>query len=80
MPTISRSAKLYQERRQPQFDQTLRGPGPQVYLPDNPVHTIKLEPPLPYPNARLNNPDSACGISDTRTQVWPYGDNYAPET
>lgn len=75
MVLINRSAKLYQERRQPQFQPTLRGPGPQVYLPSNPVHRLTLEPPLPHPNA--------CAASDvpivdtTRTQVWPYGNKHA---
>jgi len=75
MAEISRSAKLYQERRQPAFQKTFRGPGPQIYLPDNPVNTLNLEPPLPNPDCRQNGTP----VTDTnRTQVWPFGDKYAP--
>jgi hypothetical protein len=76
MPNISKSAKLYQERRQPDIRTTLRGPGPYLNLDANPVNTLKLEPPLPFPDAqRINNgnppPDAG------RTVVWPFGDEYA---
>lgn len=70
MVQINRSAKLYQERRQPNVQPTMRAPGPQVYLPDNLVHNLKLEPPAAQP---------CCdeGPDRTQTQVWPYGDKYA---
>ncbi|NDD52267.1 hypothetical protein EBZ39_00045 [bacterium] len=81
MVQISRSAKLYQERRQPQFQPTMRGPGPQVYLPNNPVHSLTLEPPLPYPPTCIESTSNAnveVPVVDTNTtQVWPYGDKYA---
>ena len=70
MTIIGQSAKHYQERRQPNMQQTLRGPGPQVYLQDNAVHTLTLEPPLPAPDL-LHNPQPTDG---TLTQVWPHGD------
>ena len=70
MVPISRSAKLYQERRNAHLQPTMRSPGPQVYLPDNLVNKLKLEPPaLPH------GPDA--GPDQARTQVWPYGDFYA---
>ena len=47
MTIIGQSAKLYQERRQPNVQPKLRGLGPQVYLQDNAVQTHALEPPLP---------------------------------
>jgi len=74
MAQVSRSAKLYQERRQPAFQGTFRSPGLQVNLPDNAVHNLTLNPPHPSPNYCANgNP-----ITDTgRTQEWPYGDKYA---
>lgn len=73
MPTTGRSAKLYQERKNLYAEGTRRGPGPQVYLPDNAVHHIKLEPPLPLPEVVRDKsaPDSAL------TQIWPAGN---PET
>lgn len=69
---IGRSAKLYQERRQGQIQPTMRGPGPQVYLPDNPVNTIKLEPPFPNPENVDHTP-----VDTSTTHVWPWGDNTA---
>lgn len=77
MPQISRSGKLYQERRQPEFQATLRGPGPQIFLADNLAHDLPLEPPYPYPQYQRGangNPVPDAG----RTQVWPHGDQYAP--
>ena len=74
MAQVSRSAKLYQERRQPAFPNTASGPGLQINLPDNAVHHLTLSPPYPNPNYCANgNP-----VTDTgRTQEWPYGDKYA---
>lgn len=77
MPQVGRSGKLYQERRQPQFQATLRGPGPQIYLPQNPVHDLTLSPPLPWPKyLHQNNGDPVPDAG--RTQAWPSGDDYAP--
>jgi len=67
---IGRSAKLYQERRQGHIQPTMRSPGQQVYLPDNAVHTVSLEPPFPNPELVDNTP-----VDTGKTQVWPYGDN-----
>lgn len=68
MPTTGKSAKLYQERKNLYTEGTRRGPGPQVYLPDNAVHHLKLESPLPLPELLRNPaaPDAAL------TQVWPH--------
>jgi hypothetical protein len=71
MVQINRSARLYQERRQPEIQPTARGPGPIINLPDNPAHHLKLEPPSLKPHCD-QGPDS------TQTRVWPYGDNYPP--
>lgn len=73
MPNISKSAKLYQERRQPDIRKTYRGPGPYLDLDDNLAHKLKLKPPLPKPELQINPtaPDS------TQTTVWPFGDEYA---
>jgi hypothetical protein len=69
MPQIGRSAKLYQERRMPQYVPTLRGPSPQVNLSDNPVHTLPLESPLPNPQFLYNRKY----VDGGRTQPWPHG-------
>jgi len=77
MVQISQSARLYQERRQPEFPSPFRGPGPQVYLPNNPVHRLKLEPPLPAPTANTCTQCDIPVVDTTRTQAWPFGDKYA---
>lgn len=74
MATVGHSARLYQERRQPDFRATLRGPGFQIYLPDHAVHALKLSAPLPSP-ALLNE---NCKPRDGLTRVWPHGDSTAP--
>lgn len=72
MATVGKSAKLYQERNRLYTEGTLRGPGPQIYLPDNAVNHLKLEAPLPLPKFQ-SNPSAPDGA---RTQVWPHGDKY----
>jgi hypothetical protein len=75
MPQIGRSAKLYQERRQSAFQSTLRGPGPRVYLPDNAVNHLNLEPP--YADAQILQQNCGKPTDTGRTRVWPFGDQYA---
>ena len=74
MAIIGHSAKLYQERRQPDLRSTMRGPGPQIYLPDSAVHSLQLEAPLPLPELLNEN----CNPKDGLTRVWPHGDTTAP--
>jgi hypothetical protein len=74
MANVGRSAKLYQERKQLYVEGTRRGPGPQVYLPDNAVNHLKLEAPLPLPKYQFN----PAAPDNTRTRVWPSGDTTAP--
>lgn len=74
MTNVGHNALLYQERRQPNLRATLRGPGPQIYLPDNAVNSLKLEAPLPKPELLNDN----CKPKDGLTQVWPHGDTTAP--
>lgn len=69
MPQIGRNAKLYQERRMPNYMPTLRGPGPQIYLPDNPVNSLPLEPPLPAPAYLYNRKY----VDGGKTLPWPSG-------
>lgn len=71
-PTLSQSAKLYQERKLPADRNTRRGPGPRHSFDLNAVHTLPLHPPLPWPDACLmagQQPPLAAGLS----QPWPYG-------
>ena len=75
MPQIGRSAKLYQERRQPIFQTTLRGPGPRIYLPDNAVNHLNLEPP--HATTQSLFPGCSDPADTGRTRVWPFGDQYA---
>lgn len=76
MATVGKSAKLYQERRQPYLRETQRGPGPQINLSDNAVHQLPLEPPHPRPG--LQQPQDCYPANDGgQTQVWPHGDKSA---
>lgn len=77
MASVGHSAKLYQERREPDIRSTLRGPGPQVSLWQNMAHHLNLEAPLPLPD--YQQVENGCPPTDTgTTQVWPHGDTYAP--
>lgn len=67
---ISRSAKLFQERRIPADQLTLRLPGPRSNFDANRVHFLPLSPPYPIPDVlhaeQRNAPDNA------HTSVWPW--------
>jgi hypothetical protein len=69
MPQIGRSAKLYQERRLPDYMPTLRGPGPRLFLSDNPVNNIPLEAPLPAAKFLYNRKY----VDGGKTTPWPSG-------
>ena len=77
MVQVSRSARFYQDRREPQFPGTKRGPGPQVYLPDNPVNHLNLEPPALRTEPTCCPPTDVPAADTNRTEAWPYGDKYA---
>lgn len=71
-PTISHSAKLYQERFLPNDRTTRRLPSPRSNMDANLVHTLPLKPPYPSPKVlqeRGGHPPDA-GL----TQPWPYGE------
>lgn len=72
MAIIGRSAKNYQERRQPAHRNTYRGPGPQVNLDANAARHLPLEPPLPLPSL-LTDENGTPPPDTTRTKVWPHG-------
>ena len=64
---ISRSARLYQERKRPEFEQTRRAPGPRADLEHNLVHIVPAET---LPEVLLDvvtQPDAGL------TQPWPNG-------
>lgn len=69
---VSRSPKLFQERRIPQDRTTRRLPAPRSNLDRNKVHQIPLKPPFPTPEVLLQQggqpPDAGL------TQIWPYGE------
>lgn len=66
MPEINKSAKLYQERKL--LRPTLRGPGPQVFLTDNLVNKLPLEPQQVKPRY-IFDPKSGDG---GKTKIWPH--------
>jgi hypothetical protein len=72
--SISKSAKRYQERRQPDHRRTLRGPGHMLNPEDNVARMLPLQPPYPHPDLLRDNngtppPDAG------HIQTWPYGDS-----
>lgn len=71
MVQLSRSAKLYQERRIPQDRRTMRRPGPRISLEQHPTQHIPLAPPFPSPEVKRaeqpSDPDSPL------TLPWPHG-------
>ncbi len=72
MPQLSRSPKLYQERRLPESRKTERGPGPRSDFDRNITRDIPLFPPLPTPEvlqAEGGHPPDAGGV----TTPWPHG-------
>jgi|JI9StandDraft_1071089.scaffolds.fasta_scaffold73760_3 hypothetical protein len=70
--SISRSAKLFQERRIPGDRVTRRLPAPRSSLSDSKIHQIPLQPPYPSPDVIRSEgglpPDGGL------TQTWPYGE------
>lgn len=66
---IRKSAKLYMERKLPQYQNTLRGPAPQLYLHDNPVHYITLKAPFPLPKFSYDKKY----VTKGKTNQWPNG-------
>lgn len=71
-PTLSRSAKLYQERRLPGDRTTRRLPSPRFDPSRSPVHRLPLSPPFPTP-AVLQKQDRQPPDAGL-TRPWPYGE------
>lgn len=69
---IGRSAKLYQERRQPDVRNTRRVPGPRFNMSDNAANIIPLEAPLPL-GALLHDINGDPPPDAGLTKPWPHG-------
>jgi hypothetical protein len=70
---ISRSARLFQERRLFRSRLTERRPGPKIVPAANPAQYIPLHPPYPLPAVVLKQ---TTGNTPTagKTQPWVWGD------
>lgn len=71
MPQLSKSPKLYQERRLPDDRLTQRAPGPRSDFDNNLTRQLPLVPPLPSPEVlqlEAGHPPDA-GL----TSPWPHG-------
>lgn len=68
MPAISRSARLYQERRLPDDRTTRRLPSMRTNLSVHPLHRFPLKDPYPNPEQMTTQqpPDAS------HTFVWPH--------
>lgn len=72
MPRLSKSPKLYQERRLPDDRQTLRGPGPRSDFDNNLARALPLLPPLPLPEMLRTEGDGP-PLDAGQTPPWPHG-------
>ena len=70
-PQLSFSAKLYQERRIPASQPTLRRPGPNLALGQSITHTLPLAPPLPLPEIVYEETRNVTPAG--RTEPWVHG-------
>lgn len=71
-PPLSKSAKLYQERRIPGDRETRRKIGPRSNFDRALWHRLPLQPPFPLvPILRKTVSDTAIG---GHTQPWPHGE------
>lgn len=70
MPSISNSAKLYQERRGERA--TVRGPGPMLCPDDNLIHSLPLDPPFP-PAGLVAESNGTPPPDQALTKPWPHG-------
>lgn len=68
MVSLSASAKLYQERRLPEDQETRRRHGPQICQATNLVHDIPHRPSLDLQYQLSTQPDAG------KTAIWPVND------
>lgn len=71
-PPLSKSAKLFQERRIPKDRTTRRLPAPRANLGKNLVHRIPLKPP--YPTTAVLQREGGQPPDAGLTQPWPFGE------
>ncbi len=70
MPSVSRSAKYFQERRG--LIPTRRGPAPHYAHSNQDAHRMPVPAPLPLPQLLVRLQGTPC--PDTgKAQVWPHG-------
>lgn len=70
-PELSRSAKLYQEMRQPEHRETRRQPGTHIDLGNNAAITMELKPP--YPTIDVLHAEDDKPPEAGLTEPWPHG-------
>lgn len=70
-PELSRSAKLYQERREPEHRTTRRRPNAHLDLGENAAHTVEMQPP--YPTIDVLHAEDDQPPDAAATEVWPHG-------
>lgn len=68
---ISKSAKFYQERREPDLRNTRRQPGMHQDMSINAVHFLPLRPP--YPTIPVLHDIDDTPPDAGKTKVWPWG-------
>lgn len=64
---ISKSARIYMERKLKTLYPTLRAPNPRLKLSDNPVNTLPLEPQQYKPKYLFRNN----AVDGGKTKEWP---------
>jgi len=70
-PELSRSAKLYQELREPDHRTTRRTPSPHINLGDNAAHHLEMKTPYPLYDVLHEEDDKP--PESGRTDPWPHG-------
>lgn len=70
---LSRSLRLFQERRIPQDRMTMRLPGPRLDMQQNLVHSIPLTAPYPLPAVLAIEQRSTPDTGHTGIWPWPAG-------
>jgi len=70
-PELSRSAKLYQEMREPEHRETHRQPNTHLALADNAANTMEMKPP--YPTIDVLHAEDDKPPAAGATDLWPHG-------
>lgn len=70
LPPLTRSAKLYQERRMGKTRPTWRRPGPRLAIDSNEGHRFGLSPPFPLADATRSLADRPPDADTTLPWLW----------